>query len=234
LLARRGEEICALVVEPMVQAAAGMLTHHADFLRSARALATEHGVLLICDEVATGVGRTGRMWASEHAGVVPDLLTCGKGLTGGYLPLSAVLATDAVFQAFLGTQDSGRTFFHGHTFTANPLCCAAANANLDLIASHGLLAQAAALGERIGALLTPLERDERVVEVRRLGTMTGVQVRPSGERTGARVCMAARRGGVWLRPLGDTVVLMPPLTLAEAETELLVGALADAIAEVVR
>ena len=174
------------------------------------------------------------MWASEHAGVVPDLLTCGKGLTGGYLPLSAVLATDEVYEAFLGTPASGRTFFHGHTFTANPLCCAAANANLDLVVSKGLVAQAEALGERLGAGLRPLETDDRVVEVRRIGTMTGVEVRSVGERTGAAVCAAARRRGVWLRPLGDTVVLMPPLSLGPAETDLLVGAVIEAIEEVVR
>src|SRR5690606_33738741 len=232
LLHARGRDVCAIVVEPMVQAAAGMHTYDAEFLRAARRLATQHGALLICDEVATGIGRTGRMWACEHAGVVPDLLTCGKGLTGGYLPLSAVLTTDEVYEAFLGTASSGRTFFHGHTYTANPLCCAAANANLDLVTSRGLVAQAAALGERLGSLLAPLERDERVVEVRRLGTMTGVEVRPVGERTGAAVCRAARRRGVWLRPLGDTVVLMPPLALGEAETDLLVSALTEAIDEV--
>jgi adenosylmethionine-8-amino-7-oxononanoate aminotransferase len=232
VMAERGDEVCAIVVEPMVQAAAGMLTYHEDFLRAARRLATEHGALLLCDEVATGIARTGRMWACEHAGIVPDLLTCGKGLTGGYLPLSAVLATDEVYEAFLGPPVT--TLFHGHTYTANPLCCAAANANLELVASRGLVARAAALGERLGALLEPLAADERVVEVRRIGTMTGVQVRPAGERTGAAVCQAARRRGVWLRPLGDTVVLMPPLTLEPAETDLLVGALTEAIAEVVR
>jgi adenosylmethionine-8-amino-7-oxononanoate aminotransferase len=234
VMARRGEQVCAIVVEPMVQAAGGMLTYHADFLRAARRIATEHGALLICDEVATGIARTGRMWASEHAGVVPDLMTCGKGLTAGYLPLSAVLATDEVYEAFLGAVTDGRTFFHGHTYTANPLCCAAANANLDLIASRGVVAQAAALGKRLGALLAPLRGDDRVVEVRRLGTMTGVEVRPVGERTGADVCRAARRRGVWLRPLGDTIVLMPPLTLAPAETDLLVAALVAAIDEVIR
>jgi adenosylmethionine-8-amino-7-oxononanoate aminotransferase len=231
LMAERGDEVCAIVVEPMVQAAGGMLTYHADFLRAARRLATQHGALLICDEVATGVGRTGRMWASEHAGIVPDLLTCGKGLTAGYLPLSAVLATEAVYETFLG---EGRTLFHGHTFTANPLCCAAANANLDLIASRGLVAQADALGTLLGELLAPLETDDRVVEVRRIGTMTGVEVRSAGDRTGGAVCLAARRRGVWLRPLGDTVVLMPPLGLRPEETSLLVGALVEAIDEVVR
>jgi len=218
----------------LVQAAAGMLTYDAHFLREARRLATEHGALLICDEVATGVGRTGTMWAVEQAGVVPDLLTCGKGLTGGYLPLSAVLATDEVYQSFLGSAASGRTFFHGHTYTANPLCCAAANANLRLMASRGLVSQAAALGERLGALLAPLESHGGVVEIRRVGTMTGVQVRSVGERTGAAVCKAARRRGVWLRPLGDTVVLMPPLALGPDETELLAGALIEAVDEVVR
>ncbi|HEX6871309.1 MAG TPA: adenosylmethionine--8-amino-7-oxononanoate transaminase, partial [Micromonosporaceae bacterium] len=216
LMATRGGEVCAIVVEPMIQAAGGMLTYDGEFLRAARRLATEHGALLICDEVATGVARTGRMWASEHAGIVPDLLTCGKGLTAGYLPLSAVLTTDEVYQAFLGAPT--RTFFHGHTYTANPLCCAAANANLDLIASRGLVVQAAELGERLGSLLAPLAGDDRVVEVRRLGTMTGVEVRSVRERTGAEVCRAARRRGVWLRPLGDTVVLMPPLSLPPAET----------------
>jgi adenosylmethionine-8-amino-7-oxononanoate aminotransferase len=230
-LRERGDQVCAIVVEPLVQAAAGMLTYDAEFLRAARRLATQYGALLLCDEVATGICRTGTMWASEQAGIVPDLLTCGKGLTAGYLPLSAVLASDEVYQAFLGAPD--RTLFHGHTFTANPLCCAAANANLDLIAQRGLAGQASRLGQRLGELLAPLSTDDRVVEVRRLGTMTGVQVHSVGERTGAAVCRAARRRGVWLRPLGDTVVLMPPLTLDAEETELLVGTLTEAITEVV-
>jgi adenosylmethionine---8-amino-7-oxononanoate aminotransferase len=216
----------------MVQAAAGILTYDASFLRAARRLATAHGVLLICDEVAAGVGRTGRMWASEHAGVVPDLLTTAKGLTGGYLPLSAVLATDAVYESFLGSPASGRTFFHGHTYTANPLCCAAANANLALMASRDLVAGAAALGERLGSLLAPLAAHDGVVEIRRIGAMVGVQVRSAGERTGQAVCRAARRRGVWLRPLGDVVVLMPPLALGAGETDLLVRALTEAVDEV--
>ena len=234
VMSRQGDQVCAIVVEPLVQAAAGMLTYHADFLRAARRLATAHGALLICDEVATGVGRTGRMWAVEHAGVVPDLLTTAKGLTAGYLPLSAVLATEAVYESFLGNPASGRTFFHGHTYTANPLCCAAALANLRLMRSEHLVERAARLGDRLGELLAPLEHDDRVVEIRRLGTMTGVEVRAAGERTGFEVCRAARRRGVWLRPLGDTVILMPPLALADAETDLLAGALTEAIAEVVR
>jgi adenosylmethionine---8-amino-7-oxononanoate aminotransferase len=232
-MARHGDQVCAIVVEPMVQAAAGMLTYDAHFLRAARRLATRYGALLICDEVATGIGRTGRMWACEHAGVVPDLLTTAKGLTGGYLPLSAVLTTGQVYESFLGSAASGRTFFHGHTYTANPLCCAAANANLKLVEERGLVARAAALGERLGQLLKPLENHDGVLEIRRLGTMTGVEVRSVGERTGMAVCAAARRRGVWLRPLGDTVILMPPLALGDVETELLTGALIEAVDEVV-
>jgi adenosylmethionine-8-amino-7-oxononanoate aminotransferase len=232
-MARHGDQVCAIVVEPMVQAAAGMLTYDAHFLRAARRLATRHGALLICDEVATGIGRTGRMWACEHAGVGPDLLTTAKGLTGGYLPLSAVLTTDEVYESFLGSAASGRTFFHGHTYTANPLCCAAANANLKLVEERGLVVRAAALGERLGQLLKPLENHDGVLGIRRLGTMTGVEVRSAGERTGMAVCAAARRRGVWLRPLGDTVILMPPLALDDAETDLLAGALIEAVDEVV-
>jgi adenosylmethionine---8-amino-7-oxononanoate aminotransferase len=232
VLAEHGQRVCAVIVEPMVQAAAGMLTYDASFLQAARRLATDHGAVLICDEVATGIGRTGRMWASEHAGVVPDLLTCGKGLSGGYLPISAVLATDEIYAAFLGTPASGRTFFHGHTYTANPLCCAASIANLDLFTERGLLAGAAAVGGRLGTLLAPLSQHPGVLEIRRLGTMTGVEVRSVGERTGQAVCRAARRRGVWLRPLGDVVVLMPPLALADDELELMVRALTDAIDEV--
>ena len=119
-----------MIIEPMVQAAAGMLTHDAAFVRGVRDLSRRAGALMIADEVATGIGRTGAMWAVEHAGVTPDLLTCGKGLSAGYLPISAVLATEEVYDAFLGAPESDRTFFHGHTYTANPLACAAALANL--------------------------------------------------------------------------------------------------------
>ncbi len=234
VLSEQGERVCALVVEPMVQAAAGMLTHDVAFLRGARALCDEFGVLLIADEVATGIGRTGRMWAVEHAGVGPDLLTCGKGLTGGYLPLSAVLATEAVFESFLGTPAQARTFFHGHTYTANPLCAAAALANLALMAQRGTVARAAAVGERMGAALAGLGPGDGVVEVRRIGTMTGIEVEalPGVDRTGFLVCQRARELGILLRPLGDVVVLMPPLGISDDEVDELVGGTVAAIGEV--
>lgn len=233
LLTAEGERVCAVVVEPMVQAAGGMLTHDPAFLRGVRALCDETGALMITDEVATGVGRTGRMWAVEHADIAPDLLTCGKGLTGGYLPLSAVLATEAVYEAFLGSPASGRTFFHGHTYTANPLCAAAAIATLELLAERGTVTRAAAVGERIGARTAHLGADDGVVEVRRIGTMTGIEVRAVGERAGMRVCRRAREHGVLLRPLGDVVVLMPPLAIEDEDLDHLLDATLAAIAEVV-
>lgn len=234
VMRRAGEQVCAIIVEPMIQGAAGMLDYNASFLRAARELADAYGALLIFDEVATGFGRTGKMWAAEHAGIVPDLLTCGKGITGGYLPLSAVLAAEHVYEAFLARpgDTTPRTFFHGHTYTANPLCCAAALANLRVMGEQDVIGQAARLGERLAKLLEPVGAKEGVVEIRQLGTMIGVEVAQCGERTGFAVCQAARERGVWLRPLGDTVVLMPPLTLGDDEADLLVNALAEAVDEV--
>lgn len=227
LLAAEGDRVCAVVVEPMVQAAGGMLTHSAGFLRGVRRLCDDSGALMIADEVATGIGRTGRMWAVEHAGVAPDLLTCGKGLTGGYLPLSAVLATDEVYEAFLGSRSSGRTFFHGHTYTANPLACAAALANLRLMAERDTVSRAASIGEHLGRLLAPLEVVEGVAEVRRLGTMTGIEL--ASDQHARSVCAVARSTGVLLRPLGNVVVLMPMLGSEPAEVEELGSVTAGAV-----
>jgi adenosylmethionine-8-amino-7-oxononanoate aminotransferase len=233
-MAEHGSEVCALVVEPLVQAASGILTHDPSFLRGARALCDEHGALLVVDEVATGVGATGTFWAVQQAGVAPDLLACGKRVTGGYLPLSAVLATDAVYDAFLGDATSGRTFFHGHTYTANPLACAVALANLRLMDERGTVVRAAALGERIGRGLAHLGPDDGVLEVRRVGTMTGIELLPlEGEdRVGLRVCRLARDRGVLIRPLGPVVVLMPPLGSTDDEVDELAGVVAGCVQDV--
>ena len=216
LLERDGARICALIVEPLVQAASGMLTYDKTFLQGARRLCDEYGLLLIADEVATGIGRTGTFWACEQAGVVPDLLVCAKGLTAGYLPLSAVLAKEAVYEAFLARPEEGKTFFHGHSYTANPLACAAAIANLRLMDERATVAHAAAMGVRIGERLAHIAGD--VAEVRRLGTMTGIDLGPMDPalRAGFRVCQHAREQGVWIRPLGNVVVLMPPLGMSLA------------------
>jgi adenosylmethionine-8-amino-7-oxononanoate aminotransferase len=234
LLERDGQRVCAVVVEPLVQAAGGMLTHDPSFLVGVRELCDRFGAAMLVDEVATGIGATGRWFAVEHAGVQPDLMVVGKRLTGGVLPLSAVLARDAVYDAFLGSPSSGRTFFHGHTYTANPVSCAAALANLELMHARGTVARAAAVGERLAASLESVEKYDGVFELRRIGTMTGIEVRSVGERTGFEVCRAARRRGVIIRPLGDVVVLMPPLGISDEELDELTSVVDDSIREVVQ
>ncbi|MEO6886482.1 MAG: adenosylmethionine--8-amino-7-oxononanoate transaminase [Jatrophihabitantaceae bacterium] len=232
VLVREGDRVCAVVIEPMVQAAGGILTHDASFLVGVRALCDEFGAAMLVDEVATGVGATGRWFAVEHAGVEPDLMVVGKRLTGGVLPLSAVLVRDSIYEAFLG--EGTRTFFHGHTYTANPVTCAAVLANLALMHERGTVARAAAIGERLGGNLDSIGKYDGVREIRRVGTMTGVEVVSVGERTGFQVCRAARRRGVIVRPLGDVVVLMPPLGITDDELDELTAAVDDSIREVVQ
>jgi adenosylmethionine-8-amino-7-oxononanoate aminotransferase len=240
--ADHGAELAALVVEPLVQGAAGMLLQPPGFLRAARELCTRHDVLLVCDEVATGFGRTGTMFACEHEAVAPDLLCLAKGITGGYLPLAATLATDEIYGAFLGEYAAQKTFFHGHTYTGNPLACAAAIASLDVFARDRVIEhlqpKIARLAARLDEKLGPLAH---VLEIRRRGLMVGVELcRDRAARTpyayedaiGARVCMALRRRGVILRPLGPVVVMMPPLSITDDEIDLLVNATADAIVEI--
>jgi adenosylmethionine---8-amino-7-oxononanoate aminotransferase len=234
VLSRDGDRVCAVVVEPLVQAAGGILTHHPSFLVGVRALCDEFGAAMLVDEVATGIGATGRWFAVDHAGVEPDLMVVGKRLTGGVLPLSAVVARDSVYEAFLGSPASGRTFFHGHTYTANPLSCAAALANLALMHERGTVARAAEVGQRLGSSLESIAKYDGVAELRRVGTMTGIEVHPVGERTGFAVCRAARRRGVLIRPLGDVVVLMPPLGISDDELDELTTAVDESIREVVR
>jgi adenosylmethionine-8-amino-7-oxononanoate aminotransferase len=235
LLAEHGDRVAAMIVEPLVQGAAGMLLAPDGYLRQVRELCDEHGVLLICDEVATGFGRTGRMFACEHEAVHPDLLCVGKGLTGGYLPLAATLATERIYEGFLGRFDQYRAFFHGHTFTGNPLACAAAIATLQVFDEERTMEL---LGPKIDLLdrlliqrVAPLPM---VAEVRRRGLMVGIELsggRP-GERLGHQVTEAARRRGAIIRPLGDVVVLMPALAITEHDLRRLVGITAAAIEEV--
>ncbi len=234
LLAEHGQTIAAVVVEPLVQGAAGMLLQPPGYLRRVRELCDAHGVLLICDEVATGFGRTGRMFACEHEQVTPDLLCVGKGLTGGYLPLAATLSTERVYEGFLGDFDQFRTFFHGHTYTGNPLACAAGVATLETFERERTLELLAPKIELLARLL-----DHRiaslpdVVEVRQRGFMVGIELapRPASERIGHRVTLAARRRGAIVRPLGDVVVLMPALAISESDLRRLVAITASAIAE---
>jgi adenosylmethionine-8-amino-7-oxononanoate aminotransferase len=234
LLEQRGDEVAAVILEPLVQGAAGMLMQPDGYLRRVRELCDAAGVLLICDEVATGFGRTGRMFACEHEDVAPDLLCVGKGITGGYLPLAATLTTERVYEGFLGRHEEYRSFFHGHTYTGNPLACAAGVATLQTFERERTLELLAPKIELLGRLLAHrVAVLPGVAEVRQRGFMVGIELRerPPAERMGHRVTLAARRRGAIIRPLGDVIVLMPALAISEAELRRLVAITATAIAE---
>jgi adenosylmethionine-8-amino-7-oxononanoate aminotransferase len=231
LLAEHRGEVAAVIMEPLVQGAAGMLVHPAGYLRAVRELCDSHDVLLILDEVATGFGRTGRMFACEHEGVSPDLLCLAKGITGGYLPLAATLTTERIYQGFLGEFEEFRAFFHGHTYTGNPLACAAALASLDVFGEERTLERLRPKIELLGRLLEPVASLPQVREVRRCGLMVGIELEehPIELRMGHRVTLEARRRGAVIRPLGDLVVLMPPLAISEDDLRRLLEITAEAI-----
>ena len=231
LLRRRGKEIAAFVVEPLVQGAAGMLLHDAAWLRAAAARCRRHGILVVADEVATGFGRTGTMFACDQAGLKPDFLCLSKGITGGVLPLGATLATERVYRAFLGRFEDFRAFFHGHTYGGNPLACAAALANLDLMARDRVVQGVARKAPALARALAGLRGLPQVREIRQRGFMVGIELFPASPRLGHRVCLACRPKGLLLRPLGDVVVLMPPLTATEAELRWMVRTVRQAVLE---
>ena len=231
LLAEHAGEVAAVIMEPLVHGAAGMLVHPPGYLRHVRRLCDRHDVLLILDEVATGFGRTGTMFACEQEDVAPDLLCLAKGITGGYLPLAATLASERIYECFLGEFEELKTFFHGHTYTGNPLACAAALASLDVFEEEHTLERLQPKIELLGELLAPLAAHPAVTEVRRCGFMTGVELGgfPLELRMGHRVTLEARARGAIIRPLGDVVVLMPPLAISEAELRRLVSITDEAI-----
>jgi adenosylmethionine-8-amino-7-oxononanoate aminotransferase len=208
-------------------------------LRGVRELTKRYNVLLIADEIVTGFCRTGRMFACDHEGVTPDMLCLGKSITSGTLPLAATIATDEIYEAFLGDYTTGCTFHHGHTYAGNPLAAAAACATLDVIANERVLEETVPrLAEKLARVLAPLRNHPHVADVRQLGTIAGVElcadrtsgaVYPTNERHGYRVCKQATAQGVWLRPLGDVVVVMPPLSINDAELELLGRVLRESI-----
>ncbi len=234
LLERHGDRVAAVIVEPLVQGAAGMLMAPEGYLHRVRECCDAHGVLLICDEVATGLGRTGRMFACQHEEVTPDLLCVGKGLTGGYLPLAATLASERIYEGFLGAAEDQRTFFHGHTYTGNPLACAAAIATLETFERERTLELLAPKAQLLADLLAhQVAVLPGVAEVRQRGFMVGIELtaRPSHEQTARRVTLAARRAGAIIRPLGDVIVLMPALAMSERDLRRLVAITATAIAD---
>jgi adenosylmethionine-8-amino-7-oxononanoate aminotransferase len=234
LLAEKGDEIAAVILEPLVQGAGGMVVYPADVLRGYFEAAKKHGVLFIVDEVATGFGRTGTVFACEQAGIEPDMMSVAKALTGGYLPVAATLVTEEIYQTFLGDWAEFKTFFHGHTFTGNPLGCAAALASLELVNEPDFLPRIERLSQALSQRLDGLRDHPNVGDIRQLGLMGGIELvadKESGEkldwqeRAGHHVCLAARDAGVLARPLGDVVVLMPPLSSTPAELDHLIDAL---------
>jgi adenosylmethionine-8-amino-7-oxononanoate aminotransferase len=240
LLEDEGDHVAAVILEPLVQGAAGMITHPEGYLQRVAEACRRHGALLIADEVATGFGRTGRFLACEHEDVAPDLLCLGKGISGGYLPLAATLASERIYNAFLGDYTDYRTFFHGHTYTGNALACAAGVASLGIFETDGTLERVAAVAGRLAEGLAPIADMPHVGEVRQRGVMVGIELvadratrepYPPGERRAARACEAAIRRGVWIRPLGDVVILMPPYCVTDDDVDRLTAAVAEGIAE---
>ncbi len=227
IAAHRGT-LAAVVIEPVVQAAAGMVMHPAGFLAAVREITRRHEVLLIADEVAVGFGRTGTMFACDREAVAPDLLCLGKGITAGYLPLAATLATDEIYRAFLGEFAEAKTLFHGHTYGGNPLASAVALANLEVFAEEGTLENLPAKIDRLGEHLRRLAQLPSVGEARQRGLIGAVELVAEkeaktpfawAERVGHRVCAAARKHGVLLRSLGNVIVIMPPLSISLDELD---------------
>ena len=239
LLAADSERLAAIFVEPLVQGAAGIWPQPPSFVRALRELCDAHDVLLVCDEVATGFGRTGTLFAVEQAGIAPDILCLAKGISGGALPVAATLTSERIFDAFTGRYSDYRTLFHGHTYGGNPLGCAAALANIEIFEEEDTLGKAAkgadALARALDRFVEPLAHTG---PVRQMGSMVGVdlwadpetgQCFPTDERRGNKVVLAAREENVIIRPLGDTLVLMPPLAMPPALIDQLVEVTARAI-----
>ena len=239
LLERHAGEVCALILEPRVQCAGGMRMHDPQYLRRARELCDAHGVFLIADEIAVGFGRTGTMFASEQSGVQPDLLCLSKGLTGGFLPLCAVLATQAIYDGFLDDSRE-RAFLHSHSYTGNPLACAAGLASLAIFEQDGVLERNRITAAKMAALAKPLAGLPHVADVRQAGMVVAFELTRNGDkatpfdpslRVGLRAYRAALERGVVLRPLGDVLYWMPPYCVDDAQLELLACVTREAIVE---
>ncbi len=238
MLREKSGEIAAVIIEPLVQAAGGMIVSPPGYLKGVRELCTKYDVLMIADEVATGFGRTGTMFACEQEGVMPDIICLSKGLTGGYLPLAATVATEEIYHSFLGDFKDLKTFFHGHSYTGNPLGCAAALACLDIFEKENTLE---GLGPKIGMLesfLRDVAKLGHVGDVRNKGMMAGIELvkskstkepYPWEEKMGWRVAYYARDHGVFIRPLGNVVVIMPPLSISLENLEQLLKVIKEGI-----
>jgi adenosylmethionine---8-amino-7-oxononanoate aminotransferase len=238
-LTQKKDSLAALILEPLMQGAAGMWSQPPGFVWALREICRRNKILFIADEVATGFGRTGKMFACEHEDVRPDVLCLGKGITAGYLPLAATVTTEEIFSVFLGEYKEFKTFFHGHTYTGNPLGCAVALASLELFKQENIIER---MQPRIAYLKRRLKQDflplAHVADVRQWGFMVGIELvedknerrsYPPEKRTGHRVILEARKRGVMIRPLGDVIILMPPLTIADSELKILLDVTHDCI-----
>ncbi len=238
VLAEHHQQIAAFILEPMIQAAAGMIFHPPGYLRGVRELTKKYDVLLITDEIVTGFGRTGRMFACEHEEVVADIMCLGKSITGGYLPLSAAVTHPEIYTAFLGDAASGRSFLHGHTYGGNQLAAAAALATIDLIEEGEIVQQIGARAGQLKKWLDRLAEHRHVGETRQHGMIAAVELTASPQRVepypaelrvAARICREALRREVWIRPLRDTLVIMPPLSITDDELDFLGTVLLESI-----
>lgn len=238
ILKNHQRALAGFIIEPLMQAAAGMIPQPAGYLTRIRELCTKYKVLLITDEVATGFGRTGKMFAGEHERVTPDLMAISKGLTGGYMPLAATLTTDEIYRGFLGTYDQFKTFFHGHSFTGNPLGCAVALANLQVFRQEKTLFRLTSKIKMLTQWLKPIADNPHVGDIRQCGFMVGIELvrdkttkepYPLSAKAGHRVAAIARRKGLILRPIGNVVVLMPPLSTTAEELNTMVNIIKESI-----
>ena len=223
IMERHQSEVTAFIIEPLVQGAAGMIVQPPGYLKKVRELCNKYNILMIADEVAVGFGKTGKMFACEHENISPDIMVLGKGITGGYMPLAATLTTDKIYEAFLGEYWEFKTFFHGHTYTGNPLACSVAIANLDVFEKEKVLENLKPKIEHFRNLLKEFWELRHVGDVRQCGFMVGIELVKDKEkkepfsvqeRIGYKVILEARKGGVIIRPLGDVIVLMPPLSIS--------------------
>lgn len=240
IVRKHKDELVAIIVEPMMQGAAGMIDQPSGYLKSIREIADKYDVLLICDEVATGFGRTGKMFACDQEGVTPDIMAVAKGITGGYLPLAATLVKEKIYEAFLGDYGEFKAFFHGHTYTANPLACAAAIANLEVFEEDKTMEELQPKIEIMKKHLEKMKSLPHVGDVRQVGFMVGIELVEDKatkkaydltEKRGIRVCKRARKYGVIMRPLGNVIVLMPPLGIPENLLEELLNVTEKCIVE---
>ena len=241
LMATHADELAGLVIEPLVQGAGGMIVQPPGFVRRVRELCDRFDILMIADEVAVGFGRSGSMFACGKEGVSPDIMALSKGITAGYLPLAATLTTRKVYDAFLGEYSELKTFFHGHTFTGNPIACAAALASLDLFKKEQLLESLPPKIDYLKMRLSTLAKLDHVGDVRQEGMIGGIELvqdkesrepYPWEERMGGRVCKEARKHGLFLRPLGNIIVVFPPLSITLDELEQLMDGIEASIREI--